>query len=275
MSDDTPSDGVPDSQLELIATLFAEADASATGDLDMKELGVVMEKLGVTMDYEKLHAVFGVLDVDNSGAVSQANFIDWWKTNGGGGTNDDSRARALRAFETVDFDGGGTIDASELSVLAKQIGLSLTEAELADAIKQMDADGSGEIDFEEFFQWYTSGTGSSSSIALGLGLGLGLGDTNDDEQLFDVAEDEDSEDEFDAAAAAGEMFNDLMAASLGGSKEMLGLSLGMFPPDNPFRVAVSKLVFHPLTEVGILLCIVINVVALLFQEPGTAQIELV
>eukprot|EP01044_Picomonas_judraskeda_P031935 COSAG03_NODE_12137_length_559_cov_1.415217_1_plen_179_part_10 len=105
---------------------------------------------------------------------------------------------------------------------------------------------------------------------------LGLGGTEDGANLFATIDDEqDSEDEFDAAAAASEIFNDLMAASMGGSKEVLGLSLGMFTPDNGFRVAVSKIVFHPVTEVSIVASIVINVVALLFQQPGADQIELV
>ena len=234
------------SQLGLIARLFAEADASGTGDLDLKELGWVMQQLGIQMNHEQLHAVFGALDVDDSGAVTQANFVEWWETkNGSGGTDDESRARALEAFNTIDVDGGGTIDAGELSVLAERMGLGLSEAELANAVKEMDADNSGEIDFEEFFRWYTSGGESSSSVALGLGLGLGLGATKDGEQLFEVTQDDDSEDEFDAAAAAHDMFNDLMAASLGGSKELLGLSLGMFPPDNAFRVLISKLVPPP------------------------------
>ena len=181
---------------------------------------------------------------------------------------------ALAAFQTVDVDHSGTIDASELRLLTEEVGLELTDYELTEALTEMDADGSGKIDFEEFFVWFSSAGNSSTGLGLGLGLGLGVG-SEDQADLFNVAEDDLSDDEFDAAAAAGEMFNDLMAASLGGSKEVLGLSLGMFPPDNAFRVAVSRIVFHPATEVGILICIVINVVALLFQEPGADQIELV
>eukprot|EP01043_Picozoa_sp_COSAG02_P036745 COSAG02_NODE_2712_length_8183_cov_20.357867_4_plen_1548_part_01 len=185
----------------------------------------------------------------------------------------ESRTRALEAFRVIDSDHSGTIDAAEVSAVVVKLGLKPSEAELADAVREMDADGSGLVDFEEFFRWYRSGSESKSSVALGQGLRLGLGNSEDNEQLFEIAEDEDSDDEL--AAAANEMFNDLMAASLGGSREILGLSLGMFPPDDAFRIAVSKIVFHPLTEVGILICIVINVVALLFQEPGAAQIELV
>eukprot|EP01043_Picozoa_sp_COSAG02_P025025 COSAG02_NODE_1390_length_12915_cov_6.825531_1_plen_3708_part_00 len=270
---DAPAEDEPHSQLELIAQLFAEVDASGARGLDVEQLGWVTQRLGMKLTQEQQHAAIGVMDVDDSGAVSQANFIEWWQKNEHVGAGVESRTRALKAFRVVDSDGSGTIDAAEMSVVVEKMGLNPSEAELAAAVREMDVDGSGAIDFEEFFRWYSSAGDSESNVALGQGLRLGLGASEDNEQLFEVADDEDSDDEL--AAAANEMFNDLMAASLGGSKEILGLSLGMFPPDDAFRIAVSKIVFHPLTEVGILICIVINVVALLFQEPGAAQIELV
>eukprot|EP01043_Picozoa_sp_COSAG02_P064590 COSAG02_NODE_9489_length_2200_cov_1.556878_1_plen_591_part_10 len=271
----------PDSQIQTIRNLFAKADADGTGDLDVQELGRVIEELGMKLSHEQLHDAMGILDSDSTGAVSMANFTEWWMAQKGSGKdNDEAREHARAAFEAVDVDRGGTIDASELAVLAENLGLTLSESEMAAALNDMDADGSGEIDMQEFIDWYVGGgSGSSSVFAVGVGLGalgeLGLTGTADDANLFASAgDDEDSEDEFDAAAAS-EMFNDLMAASMGGSKEMLGLSLGMFTPDNSFRVAVSKIVFHPATEIGIVVSIVINVVALLFQEPGAAQIEVV
>lgn len=268
-----------ESQLQRAKRLFAEADADGNMELDIQELPQVFENIGMRFSPTQLHRIFGILDSDQTGVVSLVNFTEWWMqefsdTSGSA----QSRDRARLAFLELDKDGSGTIDASELATLAESLGMTLGEKELNDSLKEMDADASGEIDVEEFLQWYCSEGTGSSELKAGLGaLGeLGLGGTEDGENLFAAVDDEhDSEDEFDAAAAASEMFNDLMAASLGGSKELLGLSLGMFPPDNGFRVAISNIVFHPATEIGIVLCIVVNVVALLFQEPGAAQIELV
>ena len=276
------ADVTAEDELERIRYMFTAADADGTGDLDVQELKKVIEQLGMKLSHEQLHDALGILDSDSTGAVSMANFTQWWMAqNGVARDTEEARERARAAFQAVDVDSGGTIDASELAGLGENLGLSLSESELAAALKEMDTDGSGEIDMQEFLDWYVrGGTGSSSALAMGVGLGalgsLGLGGTEDGANLFATIDDEqDSEDEFDAAAAASEIFNDLMAASMGGSKEVLGLSLGMFTPDNGFRVAVSKIVFHPVTEVSIVASIVINVVALLFQQPGADQIELV
>jgi hypothetical protein len=46
----------------------------------------------------------------------------------------------------------GTLDAEEVSVMAERLGKPLTKAQLAEAMGEMDHDGSGSVDFEEFEQ---------------------------------------------------------------------------------------------------------------------------
>ncbi|KAL6641951.1 hypothetical protein ACP70R_020132 [Stipagrostis hirtigluma subsp. patula] len=54
------------------------------------------------------------------------------------------------AFSLFDKDGDGTITTKELGTVMKSLGQSPTEAELRDMIDEVDADGSGSIDFNEF-----------------------------------------------------------------------------------------------------------------------------
>jgi hypothetical protein len=54
----------------------------------------------------------------------------------------------------MDSDEGGTLDRDEVRDLARSLGNQLTEAQLDQAMAEMDEDGSGEVDFEEFFDWY-------------------------------------------------------------------------------------------------------------------------
>ena len=53
-------------------------------------------------------------------------------------------------FNTIDTDGSGAIDADELHVGAKMLGITATKAEIEDIVKSADADGNGELDFDEF-----------------------------------------------------------------------------------------------------------------------------
>ena len=55
--------------------LFAEADIDRGGDLDREELRLVMEKLGVASDPEKMAQIFAVFDLDGSGRMTLQDFL--------------------------------------------------------------------------------------------------------------------------------------------------------------------------------------------------------
>jgi len=54
------------------------------------------------------------------------------------------------AFSAFDKDGGGDISTDELGAVLRSLGQSPTDEELRDMIQEVDADGSGTIDFPEF-----------------------------------------------------------------------------------------------------------------------------
>ena len=51
-------------------------------------------------------------------------------------------------------DGSGLLDEEEVAKLAEKMGYELDPGELSEAMYQMDADGSGEVDFDEFAEWW-------------------------------------------------------------------------------------------------------------------------
>ena len=64
------------------------------------------------------------------------------------------RKRIQQVFDSIDLDGSGRLDRSELSKASLQLGRRLTDIDVAVAMEEMDADGGGDIDFDEFFEWW-------------------------------------------------------------------------------------------------------------------------
>lgn len=59
-------------------------------------------------------------------------------------------------FDLFDQDQSGRISASELRSLFQKLGEDITESSLAEAVNELDADQSGEIEFFEFVDWFTA-----------------------------------------------------------------------------------------------------------------------
>jgi calmodulin len=57
------------------------------------------------------------------------------------------------AFNMFDKDGSGAISSKEFMKVLKNLGQSVTKEEASNIMKDIDADGSGEIDFDEFITY--------------------------------------------------------------------------------------------------------------------------
>ncbi|XP_059090232.1 neo-calmodulin-like isoform X2 [Tigriopus californicus] len=59
------------------------------------------------------------------------------------------------AFQIFDKDGSGAIDAKELTSLLRSMGQNPTDSQVHDMINEIDVDGSGVVEFEEFVKFIT------------------------------------------------------------------------------------------------------------------------
>ena len=59
-------------------------------------------------------------------------------------------AEFKEAFSMFDKDGDGTITTKELGTVMRSLGQNPTEGEVQDMINEVDADGSGAVEFPEF-----------------------------------------------------------------------------------------------------------------------------
>lgn len=108
------------------------------------------------------------------------------------------------AFKMFDLDGDGKISRGELGRVLRSLGETMTEEELGQMIRDVDANGDGEIDLQEFINLNIVVADSSSSSAGGTGSGE-TGSLNDDRK--NGASTSSSSEETEALQSAFEVFD--------------------------------------------------------------------
>eukprot|EP01043_Picozoa_sp_COSAG02_P051103 COSAG02_NODE_5338_length_4423_cov_20.602220_1_plen_422_part_10 len=64
--------------------------------------------------------------------------------------------KAKELFDGTDQDGNGLLDKSEVRQLFESMNLEVTDAQHEKAFREMDDDCNGEVDFDEFHEWYAN-----------------------------------------------------------------------------------------------------------------------
>ncbi|KAL7643168.1 UNVERIFIED_CONTAM: hypothetical protein RMT77_006458 [Armadillidium vulgare] len=140
------------SQLKEFREAFRFFDKDGDGSIDKQELGRVMRSLGQFATEEELREMLDEIDIDGDGTFSFNEFVDI-VCNVGRPTErsvEDEEKELRDAFRIFDKHGRGYISASDLRAVLRCLGEDLSEEEIEDMIREVDIDGDGRIDFNEF-----------------------------------------------------------------------------------------------------------------------------
>ena len=136
---------------------FQQFDVNGDGQISRSELSTMMKKLGQDVTDQELDAILSAADTNKDGTINLQEFIaimTKWSTQ----SMDD---QIREAFKMFDKDDSGTISADELRKGLKQVlGETLPEDEIDALIREVDLDGSGDIDYEEFFKTFKASSKS-------------------------------------------------------------------------------------------------------------------
>jgi len=140
-----------DNAIRELKEMFMAMDENNDGTLSVFELKEGLQKAGVAIPPD-LQQMMDKIDTDGSGVIDYSEFV--------AATIDKRRYIqedvCWRAFKTFDVDGSGTIDKEELMKLLGIDGITdlmevrVTEKEVDAIMKEVDLNGDGKIDFNEF-----------------------------------------------------------------------------------------------------------------------------
>ncbi|XP_028676067.1 calcium-binding protein LPS1-alpha-like [Erpetoichthys calabaricus] len=152
---------------QVLQDMVNEVDVDGKGTIEFKEfLNIMAMRVKGPDIEEEMREAFRILDKDNDGSISETEMRQIMKNLGEKLTDEEidtmlkeadidgdglvNYDEFKEAFSMFDKDGDGTITTQELGTIMKSLGQAPTDQELKDMISEVDADGSGSIDFNEF-----------------------------------------------------------------------------------------------------------------------------
>lgn len=140
--------------------IFDKYDAGGSGHISTGQFQAMALDFGVFLTGSALSLAVKVIDHDGNGTIEYGEFLEWYKQSSFSSLSldDDTlkrRSAAAKLFLKYDTDKSGIIEAGdEFSGLhAELLALKLTSHSREKALEDMDLDGDGQIEFNEFVGW--------------------------------------------------------------------------------------------------------------------------
>lgn len=138
-------DGLTETQLEKIKKSFHFFDKNDDGFIAVSEMERVMLALGENPTKAEIEVLVDEVDIDGNGQIDFNEFAAMMARR-----FFEEEEEIRDAFRVLDRNEDGFITADELKYLMTNLGEKLTDAEVAEMLRDADKDGDGKINYEEF-----------------------------------------------------------------------------------------------------------------------------
>ncbi|XP_054266374.1 troponin C-like [Macrosteles quadrilineatus] len=142
-------------KLRIMRKAFAMCDTTKSGYIETTKIASILNTIGQVFDDEELQELIEEVDVDESGRVDfdgfcqiVSNFLE----------EEDAEAMTAElkeAFRLYDKEGNGYITTAVLREILAALDDALKPEDLDGIIAEIDTDGSGTVDFDEFMEMMT------------------------------------------------------------------------------------------------------------------------
>ena len=140
--------GLSEEEIEEIREAFNLFDTDGSGTIDPKELKAAMQSLGFEAKNQTIYQMIADIDKDGSGNIDFDEFLDMMTAKM---SDKDTKEDIQKVFNLFDDDSTGKISLRNLKRVAKELGETMSDAELLEMIERADTDADGEISPDEFY----------------------------------------------------------------------------------------------------------------------------
>ncbi|KAL0821712.1 hypothetical protein ABMA28_005138 [Loxostege sticticalis] len=144
-----------DQKMAMLRKAFQMFDTTKTGYIDVLKISTILNTMGQLFDDSELQALISEEDPEGSGKINFDGFC-----NIASHFLEEEDAEAMQqelkeAFRLYDREGNGYITTSTLKEILAALDDKLSNSDLDGIIAEIDTDGSGTVDFDEFMEMMT------------------------------------------------------------------------------------------------------------------------
>merc|ERR1712093_495007 len=147
--------GLTEDEIEEIKEAFDLFDTDGSGTIDPKELRAAMQSLGFEAKNQTIFQMISDLDKNKSGSIDFEEFLDMMTARM---SDKDTREDIQKVFRLFDDDTSGSITLRNLRRVAKELGETMSDAELQEMVDRADSNGDGAVSMDDFYNIMTKKT---------------------------------------------------------------------------------------------------------------------
>jgi len=145
-------DSLNKEQMEALRKAFDSFDTEKEGAISVDTVTTILRMMGIKFTESQLQGIIADIDEDGSGMLEFEEFCDLSAKFLIEEDEESLKSELKEAFRIYDKEGNGYITTQCLKEILKELDNKLTDTDLDGIIEEVDEDGSGTLDFDEFME---------------------------------------------------------------------------------------------------------------------------